>query len=146
MPVYKYICDTCGNKTEVFWSIAEMEAIEKQGLECTCGNKLERDWKMTGRHRPFKPFKVKTKTLRGPDGGPLEITSLQQIRQLEKQHSDIGLCFDAFSYDNFKGKSSLETDYHPPGYLKEQELKKKLESQRELVKAAAAERTQISVE
>lgn len=44
--------------------------------------------------------------MRRLEGDQTEITSLKQIRDLERKHSDQELCFEAFSYDDNYGSDS----------------------------------------
>ena len=67
------------------------------------------------------------------EGEKVEISSLQQIRKLEKEHQDQSLCFEAFSYDHQYGSDSptgpeenpIPYDPHreiPPEFLIDSEI------------------------
>lgn len=92
MPYYQFECQNCGLRVEFFSSI---EA--KSTPVCDCGEMVE-VWEPR-KHKPFPAF-VTTHI----DGKPREITSLHEIRQLEKAHERTKLCWEPGSYDSKHGE------------------------------------------
>ena len=110
MPLYTFGCDTCEQVVEITLTIAQLEDYRAAGFPFCCNGKMS--WRFppsVGGHRPFKKFMAPGRTLRG-----VEIQSLEHIRRLEKEHSDIGLCFDHWSMDD-KYETTLEhpEKFHP---------------------------------
>lgn len=78
MPTYQFRCERCGKRREFFVPVAELAALEEE-TRC-CGQRMLYDWTHSVRHRPFRPF-----TTKHVNGSPMEITSLSQLRRIEKQ-------------------------------------------------------------
>lgn len=100
MPLYNFQCD-CG-----FWKydvMVPMAQVNNHLELCTaCGHRMEMMWwDSRTNNRPFPAFV--TNHLSTLEGKSLEITSLQQIRQLEKKYEDRKLIWEPGSYDSNYG-------------------------------------------
>lgn len=93
MPYYSFECEPCNMRLSFFCSIAELE----RGVECAEHGPMTQLWEPTF----YKPFPAFTTT--HIDGVPTEITSLSQIRRLEKQREATKFCWEPGSYDSRYG-------------------------------------------
>ena len=72
--------------------------------------------------------------LRRLEGEQTEITSLSQIRALEKKHADQELCFEKFSFDSegYGDESPTGTENAPPPYDPNRRIPKEFILQEEI--------------
>ena len=94
MPRYDVQCDKCKEVMEV---ICASEEIDSFGLNCPCGGVAKLAW-LPKAYKPFPAFVTKN-----IDGKPQEITSLHQIRKLEKANEHKKLCWEPGSYNSKYG-------------------------------------------
>ena len=99
MPLYDFACDEC-NEQRIDVYIHNTKIIGHTEL-CTCGQEMEMSWHKTGGHNVFIAFDAVHMTRLA--GSPQEITSLADIRKLEKKYESQQLCFDAYSFDGAYG-------------------------------------------
>lgn len=77
MPLHDYQCSECGAKLDDQWTHPDC-----------CGRPMSIVWHGWRGKRPFQPF-----TTKHVNGKPMEITSLAQLRQVERQY---GVNFPAY--------------------------------------------------
>ena len=77
MPIHNYRCATCGKESFDQWAPPDC-----------CNKPMDIAWAGFYSKRPFKEF-----TTRNVNGEPMTITSLAQLRQVEKQY---GVNFPAY--------------------------------------------------
>lgn len=92
MPYYTFECQGCGLRIRFFSSISQ-----KSTPVCDCGEMVE-FWEPSN----YKPFPAFTTT--NVNGRPLEITSLQQIRKLEKESGSRNLVWEPGSWNSKHGE------------------------------------------
>ncbi len=94
--LYDVQCDQCFTAKEVY---SEPELIDNLMLNCQCGGVMRLAW-LPNHRRPFPSF-VTNNLKTYNNGQPMEITSLHQIRQLEKKYADRELRWEPGSFDNY---------------------------------------------
>ena len=92
MPFYRFECEPCRFSFEVYMSIADYDLFGPP--ECEEHGPMAHVWE-SHRYRPFPSF-----TTTHVDGKPMEITSLHQIRRLEKEREGSKFCWEIGSYDS----------------------------------------------
>ena len=95
IPRYDFECDLCGWITESDQPSAD---IDHTVLLCPeCGGSARLTW-LPNHRKPFPSFVTTHIT-----GKPLEISSLQQIRHLEKARESTKFCWEPGSFDTKHG-------------------------------------------
>lgn len=105
MPLHNFLCLECGVELKDIY--IRLEDIDSHEERCSCNAILDHDLRRTpsgSRGIGFPAFTADH--LKRLEGEQTEITSLSQIRALEKKHSDQELCFEAFSFDDNYGAES----------------------------------------
>lgn len=95
MPAYTFECDQCHLQLDVFMTLTELERCGAP--ECAEHGPMDYVWEPR-KHKPFPAF-----TTTHVDGKPMEITSLHQIRKLEKEREGRKFCWEPGSYDSRYG-------------------------------------------
>jgi len=92
MPTYKFECEPCQFRLEVYMPLSMLDQFGPP--ECEEHGPMQYVWELN-KTRPFPAF-----TTTHVDGKPLEITSLHQIRKLEKERERSKFCWEMGSYDS----------------------------------------------
>jgi hypothetical protein len=93
MPTYEYKCLTCGQVREVY---AHVDEQDEKWPDC-CGVRMDYHWQALRHTKPFAEFDCPH--VLGPNREPLRITSLQQLRRVER---DYGVNFPAYGSSMLK--------------------------------------------
>ena len=94
MPLYDFICHECGTKIYYFARIKDRVVPV-----CVAHGDMDQILATGNGHQPFKPF-----TANHTPDGPVEITSLHDIRRLEKKYQDRDFYWEPGSYDTNYGE------------------------------------------
>lgn len=106
MPLHDLQCQDCNKVTPNIY--VPMDEVMGFAQTCECGGSMDFDLR-SKRSRNTRAIKFREFTLDHTvrvAGQKTEIRSLADIRRLEREHQDIDLCVEAFSYDGIRGNEN----------------------------------------
>ena len=105
MPLHDFKCPQCEAEREnIYIPLAD---IDTHHVWCDCGDEMYFDFRIKTKRKTrsnhFPAFTAKHMTRLA--GKPVKITSLADVRRIEKEHEDEEVCFERFSFDTEDGSN-----------------------------------------
>ncbi len=99
LPIHNFLCLKCGAEEKDIY--ISLDDFDHRHQICGCGEEMSHDLRRTPTNtRGIRFPAFHALHMRRLEGEVPEITSLAQVRALEKKHEKEELCFEAFSYTN----------------------------------------------
>lgn len=109
MPLHDFLCPDCGTEaTNIYVPLKDIDVYIEW---CACGQEMDFDFRIKTKRKTrsnhFPEFTAQHLTRL--KGKPVTITSLADVRRIEKEHQDEEVCFEAFSFDTKDGSRVDQT-------------------------------------